>query len=235
MEKQIFIYGDYSYEYFLIKQSRKTVSLIVKPSSKIILKCPVGYKDEKIQKFLKNKWHWLEKQIKYFKKYKKNTLSKEYISGESFLYLGRQYKLVVEKSKEDKVKLKYGRLLLSTTKNTTNKKYNKKILQNWYSERIVKIFKDEYKKVLKTFNYDFEPKLITRKMSKRWGSFLSNKKIILNPKLIQASKECIDYVITHELCHMIHKKHNTKFYKALKNKISNWEEVKEKLELRFLS
>jgi len=235
MEKQIFIYGNYSYEYFLVKQSRKTISLTVQPSFKIILKCPVEYKDEKIQKFLKNKWHWLEKQIKYFKKYQRKILIKEYISGESFLYLGRQYKLVVEKGKEDKVKLKYGRLLLSTTKNITNKKHNKKILQSWYSERIVKIFKDEYKKVLKTFNYDFEPKLITRKMSKRWGSFLGNKKIILNPKLIQASKECIDYVITHEFCHMIYKKHNAKFYKALKNKIPNWEEIKEKLELRFLS
>lgn len=72
-------------------------------------------------------------------------------------------------------------------------------------------------------------------MSKRWGSFLNNKKIILNPKLIQASKECIDYVITHELCHMKYRNHDTKFYKALKNKISNWGEIKEKLELRFLN
>ena len=108
-------------------------------------------------------------------------------------------------------------------------------MQDWYLERINKIFKDEYKKVLKSFDYDFEPRLITRKMNKRWGSFLSNKKIILNPKLIQASKECIDYVITHELCHMKYKNHNTKFYRTLKSKIPNWEEVKEKLELRFLS
>ncbi|MBU4511572.1 M48 family metallopeptidase [bacterium] len=234
MEKQIFTYGSYSYEYFLVQQSRKTVSLAVQPSFRIILKCPIGYKDEKIQKFLKNKWHWLEKQIKYFKKYQKNILIKEYISGESFLYLGRQYKLMIKRGKEDKVSLRYGKLLLSTTENIANKKHNKKMLQNWYSERINKIFRDEYKKVLKDFNYDFEPRLITREMSKRWGSFLSNKKIILNPKLIQASKECIDYVITHELCHMRHKNHDVKFYKALKNKIPNWEEVKEKLELRFL-
>ena len=126
MKKQFFTYGNYSYEYFLIKQSRKTISLTVQPSFKIILKCPVEYKNEKIQRFLRNKRHWLEKQIKYFKKYQNKVLAKEYISGESFLYLGRQYKLVVEKGKENGVKLKYGRLLLSTTKNVTNKKYNKK-------------------------------------------------------------------------------------------------------------
>ena len=236
MTKQIFTYGNYSYEYFLIKQSRKTVSLTVQPSLKIILKCPSDYKDEKIQKFLENKWRWMEKQLRYFKKYKKEVLKKEYVSGESFLYLGRQYKLmVVKKAKENRVILKHGRLLLFTSKSVSNKNNNKKILQGWYAGRMEKIFTDEYKKVLKIFDYDFEPQLATREMNKRWGSFLNHKKIILNPKLIQASKECIAYVITHELCHMKHKNHDTKFYKALKSKIPNWEEVKEKLELRFLS
>ena len=111
MEKQIFKYGSYSYEYFLIKQARKTVSLVIYPNLKIVLKCPMDYKAEKIQKFLKRKWSWLEKQIKYFKKYKKDDVIKEYISGESFLYLGRQYKLMVKKAKEDKVSLKHGKLL----------------------------------------------------------------------------------------------------------------------------
>ena len=235
MKKQIFTYGNYSYEYFLIKQPRKTVSLTVQPNFKIMFKCPADYSQKKIDKFLKRKWLWLKKQIAYFKKYEKRTKTKKYISGESLLYLGRQYKLTIKKTKEDGVSLKYGRLLLFTSKNISNRKHNKKILQNWYSERMEKVFREEYEKVFQDFNYDFKPQLITREMSKRWGSFLSDKKIILNPKLIQASKECIDYVITHELCHMKHRNHNTKFYQALKNKVSNWEEIKEKLELRFLN
>lgn len=98
----------------------------------------------------------------------------------------------------------------------------------------MKIFDDQYKKVLEKFSYDFEPSLVIRKMNKRWGSFLKGKKIFLNPLLIQAPKECIDYVITHELCHMKYKNHDKRFYELLKSKIKNWEEVKEKLELRFL-
>jgi len=235
MKKQTFIYGNYSYEYFLIKQPRKTVSLTVQPSLRIVLKCPIDYKDEKIKMFLEKKWHWMEKQLRYFKKYKKEVLAKEYVSGESFLYLGRQYKLMIEKAKEDRVSLKHGRLLLFTSQSISNKNNNKKILQSWYAGRMEKIFLDEYKKAFNIFDYDFEPKLITREMNKRWGSFLNNKKIILNPRLIQAPKECIAYVITHELCHMKHKNHDVRFYKALKSKIPNWEEVKEKLELRFLS
>ena len=230
MEKHIFKYGSYSYEYYLVRQTRKTISLIVQPNLKIVLKCPINCSNEKIQKFLKNKWKWLEKQLAYFKKFK-NKIKKEYISGESFLYLGRQYKLLIRKKKEDEVKLKYGRILLWTTKKIDNKKYNKKLLQDWYNERLTKIFNEEYEKVLKNFDYNFIPKLITRKMNKRWGSFLNNKKIVLNPKLIQAPKECIDYVITHELCHLIFNDHSREFYKLLESVVPNWERVKLKLEL----
>lgn len=233
MKKHTFTYGNHSYEYFLVRQTRRSISLTVDPSLRIVLKCPVDCDQERIQKFLKKKWRWMDKQISYFKKYKKASSEKEFISGESFLYLGRQYKLSVKKSKEDSVALKYGRLLLSTTKDVDNKRYNKKLLEGWYLKRTEEIFNKEYRKVLKDFDYDFEPKLSIRKMSRRWGSFLSSKKIILNPKLVQASKECIDYVITHEMCHMKYKNHDKKFYNLLKSKIDNWEEIKEKLELRL--
>lgn len=233
MKKHTFVYGNHSYEYFLIRQTRRSISLTVDPCLRIVLKCPVDCDQERIQKFLKKKWRWMEKQINYFKKYKKISSDKEFVSGESFLYLGRQYKLSVKKAKEDNISLKYGKLLLLTTEDTCNKRYNKKLLESWYLKRTEEVFNKEYRKVLKDFDYDFEPKLSIRKMSRRWGSFLSSKKIILNPKLIQASKECIDYVITHELCHMKYKNHDKRFYNLLKSKIDNWEEIKEKLELRL--
>lgn len=236
MEELIFKYGKYSYKYFLVRQSRKTVSLTVRPNLRIILKCPIDYEDEKIQKFLERKWDWLEKQIKYFKKYKKNIFKKEYISGESFLYLGMQYKLLVKQGKFDSVKLSRWRLNLTTTGKNGDWYYNKYILNKWYRDRMTVIFKEEYNKILGNFDLSFTPKIIIKKMDKRWGSYFgSKKKIVLNPKLIQASKECIDYVIAHELCHIKHKNHDAKFYKLLKSKITNWEEIKDKLEMRFYS
>ncbi len=234
MEELTFEYGKYSYKYFLVRQDRKTVSLIMQPSLSLVLKCPLQYSEEKINKFLKRKWSWLEKQIAYFKKYSKQSRKKEYVSGESFLYLGRLHKLIIKKGGKDGVKLDRGRLNIITTKSVADSGHNKKILKQWYQFRMDIIFEDEYKKALKKFKLYFTPKLITRKMNKRWGSYLSGKKIILNPKLIHASKECISYVITHELCHMIHRSHNKDFYKLLKSKIHNWEQVKEKLELRFV-
>lgn len=234
MEEYNFEYGKYSYKYFLVKEDRKTVSLTVKPNLSIVLKCPFKYSEEKTDRFLKRKWSWLERQINFFKKYNKQKRKKEYISGESFLYLGRQYKLIVKKGSQDSVKLDRGILNIVTTKTVADSKYNKTILDNWYQARIQIIFEEEYGKVLKRFRLDFTPKLITRKMNKRWGSYLAGKKIILNPMLIQASKECISYVIIHELCHMTNRDHDKNFYKLLKSKIHNWEQIKEKLELRFI-
>ncbi|PIZ74797.1 hypothetical protein COY07_00140 [Candidatus Peregrinibacteria bacterium CG_4_10_14_0_2_um_filter_43_11] len=234
MKKETFTYGKYSYEYYLIKQDRKTVSLIVQPNLTIILKCPMDYKMDKIERFLKKKWSWLEKQLNYFKKYKKSLQEKDYVSGESFLYLGRQYKIIIKKTEKNSVTLAKNQIHIFTTKAVNNSQKNKRLLEKWYEERTSLIFKKQLKETIKKFNYDFLPKLIIRKMNKRWGSYLQNKKIILNPELIKASKDCIDYVITHELCHISHKKHDQNFFKMMDSKIPNWERVKEKLELRFI-
>ncbi len=232
MEEAIFKYGKYSYKYFLVRQSRKTVSLTVQPNFRIILKCPINYEDDKIQKFLKKKWSWLEKQLKYFKKYKKNIFKKEYVSGESFLYLGRQYMIIVKKGESDGVKLEKGRLNIITTGKAGDLYYNKYILNKWYRDRMGIIFKEEYDKVLEKFDLSFIPKITIKKMDKLWGSYLgSKKKIVLNPQLVQSSRECISYVITHELSHMNYKNHDARFYKLLKSKINNWEDVKDKLEM----
>jgi len=234
MKQETFTYGKYSYQYYLIKQNRKTVSLTIQPSLKIILKCPLGFTDEKINRFLKRKWNWLEKQLKHFQKYKKTDYKKDYVSGESFLYLGRQYKLVVKKAKKNSISLAKNQIHIFTIKPINNKQNNKRLLEKWYEERTSYIFKNQLKETAKKFHYDFIPNLIIRKMNKRWGSYLQSKKIILNPELIKASKDCIDYVITHELCHMTYKKHDKKFFKLMDSKIPHWEKLKEKLELRFI-
>lgn len=158
---------------------------------------------------------------------------KEYVSGESFLYLGRQYRLNISTGKEDMVHLSKGVLQLTTTKKVSNKSHNQLILESWYSLKQKQVLKKRYLLVLKNFEYDFIPELVIRKMNKRWGSYLRDQKIILNPELIKASSDCIDYVISHELCHMKYKKHNHEFFEYLEKKCPNWKERKEKLELRF--
>ena len=76
-----FIFGSYIYNYELIKQTRRTMSLTVTPDLRIVLKCPENTTKEKIDHFLQKKWFWLEKQLSFFKKYQRKTYKREYISG----------------------------------------------------------------------------------------------------------------------------------------------------------
>lgn len=229
-----FVYGSYVYEYELIRQERKTLSLTVRPDLTILLKSPHEATDERIEQFLKRKWSWLEKQLTMFKKYKSKVYEKEYLSGESFLYLGRQYKLKVERANEEKVFLFKGKILLQTVNKVSNTSCNKRLLDSWYRKNRKRIFEIRFKKMTERFEYRHMPELVIRDMKKRWGSFFNHEKIFLNPKLIHASTDCIDYVIVHELCHMQYKNHDKKFYKLLEEKYPKWEKIKNKLEMYLI-
>ena len=233
MEERYFVYGKYNFHYFIFKQDRKTVSLTVTPRLKIVVKCPKEMDEKSLNEFLKKKYNWTARQIDFFKKFK-NKKEKEYISGESVLYLGRQYKLVVKESKEEKVLLKGGELNVFTSSLVGDSGNNKLILNEWYNKRAKEVFAKRLKEVFKKFDYDFEPILVMKRMSKKWGSFSGKRKITLNPRLIQASRESIDYVLIHELCHFKYRDHGDRFFRLLESKICGWEKVKEKLEMRFL-
>jgi len=234
MKVKEFAYGKQKYKYSLIRDDRKTLGLTVRPDLSIVVKAPMKATLSQIEDFLKKKWLWLEKQITYFKKFQNKFYEREYVSGEGFHYLGRQYTLKVKQFKNcEAVEPSRGIILIKTTKRPSNGFHNKKLLENWYQQRIDHIFPQRFTKVLKNFDYDFVPDLEVRKMPKRWGSFLSKKKIYLNPELIKASTDCIDYVITHELCHMKFKNHSKDFYKLLSSKLPEWEKTKEKLEVKI--
>lgn len=231
-KKKEFSFGSFVYRYELIRQDRKTLSLTVAPDLNILVKCPHKANDERVELFLKKKWFWLEKQLTFFGKFQRKQYKKEYISGESFYYLGRQYQLIVQKGKIDRAALFQGKLLVETRGRLRDGLHTKKLIEKWYKEKTKLIFDERLVVVSKKFKYGFYPDVIVKPMDKRWGSALRGKKIILNPKLIQASKECIDYVITHELCHFTHKNHGKEFWKLLEKMFPKWERVKNGLELK---
>jgi len=67
-------------------------------------------------------------------------------------------------------------------------------------------------------------------MSKRWGSWTRRSGVWLNPELMKAPASCIDYVVTHELCHAVHGNHSKKFYELLRRVMPDWEQRKARLE-----
>ena len=101
----------------------------------------------------------------------------------------------------------------------------------WLNKQQEKQFKQIFDKVFARFENIPKPELKIRKLSRRWGSFLEKGVVILNPSLIITSKKCIEYVITHELCHYYYKNHSSAFYSLLGAKLPDWDKTKTKLEL----
>lgn len=230
--KQTFEYGKYSYEYYIEFSNRKTLGLEVLPDLRVIAKVPNGATLDEIEGFLERKWSWLDKQLRELRKFKKLNSERQYVSGESYYYLGRQYLLIVEKSIQNSVKLERGKLRVYTTKSSRNSEHNKKLLDEWFSYHRDRVFKREYLSALKLFDYGVIPRLKQRTMARRWGSYTNDNQILLNPRLIEAPREAIHYVCVHELCHRISRKHDEVFYKELELRLPSWRQIKESLEIR---
>ncbi|MGF1671880.1 MAG: M48 family metallopeptidase, partial [Balneolaceae bacterium] len=107
------------------------------------------------------------------------------------------------------------------------------LLYDWYRLKADYHFSNIVEDLLPEFERnDLKVKeLIIRKLKTRWGSCTPDGTITLNLHLIKAPKRCIEYVILHELCHLIHHKHDAEFYKLLNSKMPGWKSWKEKLEI----
>lgn len=221
-------YGKEIIEFELFQESRKTLSIEVMPTSKIRVKAPDNRNKQEILNKIQNKAKWITKQKQYFIENYKESFEKKYVSGECFKYLGKQYRLKVIKSDIDSVKLKNGYLIVEY-----NLKTPAKLINKWYQDKSLYIFNRQLDKCYQKFaRYNFEkPALKIRKLKKRWGSYSQEKNIItLNSDAIKSCKICIDYILTHELCHCVHFKHNKEFYELLEQIFKNWQNAKKKLE-----
>ena len=221
-------YGKKEIYYELIFQERKTLGIKVFPEGFIKVFAPLGTSLRKIEEKIKEKARWILKHQGEFLSYQPLTPARKYINGETHLYLGRQYMLFAEVAKKNEVKVYRGKLLVS------HKAYTKveTVLKKWYKEKA----KEYFSLVLKEKIFLFlkfaiaEPSLVIREMSKRWGSCTAKGKIILNPELIKAPKGSIEYVIIHELCHLVYYNHTKDFYNLQQRIMPDWVKWKDKLE-----
>ena len=219
--------------YELYYTDRKTLGIKVYPDTSVKVFAPIDTDLPIIEQHLKAKRKWIEKQQRSFQSYLPATPPRQYIGGESFLYLGKQYMLKIEPSTAEEVKLYQGRLVVKTLNPEAT--HIKKLLQQWYIARATilfnKLFEEQFY-LFKRFGLE-KPILQIKKMEKRWGSCTPQQKIILTPELIKAPVVCINYVILHELCHLVHHNHSKAFYQLLENFMPDWQKYKQLLETKM--
>ncbi|HMT71292.1 MAG TPA: SprT family zinc-dependent metalloprotease [Chitinophagaceae bacterium] len=221
-------FGSKRIDFKLEYSDRKSLGITVTPDPFVVVKAPAGSSLDQVKNKLQNKAPWIIKQRNYFLSFHPKTPPRKYVSGETHLYLGRQYRLRVVKGSSDEVKLK-GKFIEVVT---TNKYPVKTLLNSWYLNHAKDKFTIIALPLIERFKkYKVEPTCIQiREMSARWGSCTPKGKIILNPDLIRAPKACIEYVVVHELCHLVYHEHSQRFIDLQTREMKDWEKWKQKLE-----
>jgi len=184
----------------------------------------------KIQALLAKKHRWIKERLA-LQEQVIATKPKEFVSGEAFAYMGRNYRLKVVEGAYPSIKLYQGRFVVSVRDKTINNTGAiKQLIIHWYKKHA------ESKLTEKTARYakiiGVTPSTVGIKVfQSRWGSCSNKGDILYNWKIVMAPNRVVDYVVIHELCHILHHDHSPKFWKTVERYFPDYAECKEWLKL----
>lgn len=184
---------------------------------------------DRINKILDDKRQWIKNKIYLHRDAQPNT-TKEFVSGESFAYLGRNYRLKVVDGHFKPVKLVQGRLVITVPNPKEYPHMVRNALVRWYKQHAELKLNEKIKRYAAIVGV--EPESVGIKNFKsRWGSCSAKGHIDFNWKIIMAPNRMVDYVVIHELCHLKHHDHSPKFWKEVERVVPDYQACKEWLKV----
>lgn len=214
----------------LKRSRRRTLAISVLPDGAVEVVAPVGAAEDEIQEKVEKKTRWILRQRRVFAALNAKRPPRRYCTGATHRYLGRQYRLKVSVGEDQGVKLRGAYLLVVSR--TGGEESVAELVAGWMRERA----KEQFARRLKGWSSWCaergltEPRLRLLSMPKRWGSAHKNGKVALNPELIRAPSVCVDYVIAHEMCHLLQPGHSKSFFAELERVCPRWRAIKLRLE-----
>lgn len=224
-------YGNSTLEFDLEYREGKSLDIEVHPDKSVVVKAPPGSDRSEVDARILKRARWILRQQRYFDQFLPRSPRREYVGGESHLYLGRKYVLQVRQASAKSVKLKGGQLQVYAP--SSHPEVVRALLSSWYYSHAKAKFDEVFSECLLLFKrFDIgTPTYEIRRMKNRWGSCTPAGHIHLNPELIKAPKRCMQYVVIHELCHLVIPNHNKAFYSLLAELMPGWERWKGRLEM----
>jgi predicted metal-dependent hydrolase len=214
----------------LRRSSRRTLAISVLPNGNLELTAPHLAQEREILAKVGRRRRWIMNQRRRFAAMNSQRPEPRYINGATHRYLGRQYRLKIIRGEELSVLLK-GAYFHVTSPNGTDAEV-RKALEKWFRQKAAEQFAKKIENWIPwcTKHKLPVPRVKILKMPKRWGSAAKDGRIALNPQLIHMPSPCIDYVITHEVCHLLHPNHGPKFVRLLTSLMPDWKYRKERIE-----
>lgn len=207
-------------KYDLIYSDRKTIGISVERDKNIVIRAPEKITEKEIEDFIERKKYWIYTKLKHPQKYQK-IAKKEFISGASILYLGKHYKLDVVKHHLDEIKFE-NKFIISKD----NQSKARDLFKKWYIKKAEEKIIPQVKHFANNLGVQYNSIKI-KEFKYRWGSCTSNNNLNFNWRLIKAPLPVINYVIVHELSHLIEPNHTQLFWNKVKTQVPRFSKAKE--------
>ena len=227
-------YGEdeFQYDVIYLPERKHKIAIHVHPNGVVQVDAPEGTEQIDIKRAVSQRARWVTQHLADIRERQKEVLPRRYVSGESCFYLGRRYLLKINHVSNGKSETKLFAGRLNVTTQDTSPEAIKQLLWHWYKTHARTNFQKRlYVLAANIFWVRKSPpeiRLLT--MKRQWGSCSPRGNIILNPHLVKAPRDCIDYVILHELCHLQEHNHSQKFYQLLAQHQPEWKSIKTKLD-----
>jgi len=231
MQKITYGSKEIKYQVCRVPDRVEKIAIHVHPDGSVQVDAPLDAGLESVKQAVQKRARWLLGHIEQARQRREYVLRREYVSGESFFYLGKRYQLKVIKSDNIRgsVKLLRGQLRVETT--ATEPEKVKSLLWIWYRDHARDYFARRLKEISQRVSWlDSVPDWRLLVMKKQWGSCSPQGTLAINPHLIKAPRDCIEYVLLHELCHLQEHNHSKRYYRLLYEQMPEWNSVKAKLD-----
>lgn len=227
------VIGGEAFDYTLTRSARKTLGISVRPDGSVVVAAPEAAEAAEIEAVLRKRAAWILDKIDKSVMRTPPLPPRKYIPGETHYYLGRQYRLRVEPetvgTRREEDRLIVGGVPANEPRRIRNR------LFRWYEAEGNRVFSERLILCIRPFGAGIKrPKLKIADMERRWGSYVpASHSLVLNHVLVQVPVPLIDYVITHELCHIDNPHHGPEFERLLTRVMPDHALRKQKLELVF--
>ncbi|KAB2668042.1 M48 family metallopeptidase [Ochrobactrum sp. LMG 5442] len=215
----------------LRRTKRRVLRIEIQPSERVVVFAPSDESVEAIRDRIQRKGAWIFRELDRISARPIATPDRRFVSGETHLLLGKQYRLSIEQCDNPHVKVDGSRIHIRA-RNAADPAHCRRLLNAFYTLTARAVFRDRLDAIMPPFARKGlrRPALIVRSMSKRWGSYTAKGRILLNVDLVRASPMLIDYVICHELCHAFHPNHGDEWQRFLEAVMPDWKSRKMRLE-----
>lgn len=220
-------------EYHLLPGAdRQTTDIVIERNGIITVRPPLKMTPEQVDETVFSKRMWIYRNLSEWRELNSTRVAREWVNGESFPYLGSQYRLLLVNGQDEPLKLKDGRFcLLRSIIETGDKEAPYQVFENFYKQkglnRLVK------RVVYFASKVGVSPgKVQIKEIGYRWASCLKNGDLHFHWKCLMAPLTIIDYIVVHELCHLHHRDHSLAFWNEVDKVLPDYRERKEWLRLR---